>query len=73
MFDSRALWQVEFSARAGNHGLVSTFGPSRPPFAFEQLVAVEHDLIDSYVWGELDESERHRFELCYSKSPQQRR
>lgn len=39
---------------------------------FEELVATEHDLIDSYVRGELKESERQRFELRYGKSPQQR-
>jgi anti-sigma factor RsiW len=39
---------------------------------FEELVAAEHDLIDSYVRGELKESDRQRFELRYGKSPQQR-
>jgi hypothetical protein len=39
---------------------------------FEELVAAEHDLIDSYVRGELKESDRRKFELRYGKSPQQR-
>jgi hypothetical protein len=39
---------------------------------FEELVAAEHDLIDSYVRGGLKESEKQRFELRYGKSPHRR-
>jgi hypothetical protein len=39
---------------------------------FEELVAAENDLIDSYVRGELEKSERRNFELRYGQSPQQR-
>jgi hypothetical protein len=35
---------------------------------FEGLVAAENDLIDSYVRGDLSESERKQFESCYLTS-----
>jgi hypothetical protein len=39
---------------------------------FEELLATENDLIDSYVRGELTEVERQQFEAEYFKSPQRR-
>jgi hypothetical protein len=39
---------------------------------FEQLLALENDLIDSYVRGELNESESRRFEAEYLPSPPRR-
>jgi len=37
---------------------------------FEEVLATENDLIDSYVRGELTEVERQKFEAEYCKSPQ---
>ncbi len=37
---------------------------------FEEVLATENDLIDSYVRGELTEVERQKFEAEYFKSPQ---
>lgn len=39
---------------------------------FEEVLATENDLIDSYVRGELTEVERQKFEAEYFKSPQRR-
>jgi anti-sigma factor RsiW len=39
---------------------------------FEEFVAIENDLIDAYVRGELTEGERRKFEAEYFKSPQRR-
>jgi hypothetical protein len=39
---------------------------------FEEVLATENDLIDSYVRGELTEVERQKFETEYFKSPQRR-
>lgn len=39
---------------------------------FEEMVAAENDLIDSYIRGELKDPDRQKFELRYGKSPRQR-
>jgi len=39
---------------------------------FEELVAAENDLIDSYVGGRLSEAERARFENRFLNTPEQR-
>ncbi len=39
---------------------------------FEELTAIQNDLIDAYVRGELEEGERQQFEAEYFRSPQRR-
>ena len=39
---------------------------------FEELVGMENDLIDSYIWGTLSDSERQQFQQCYANRPDRR-
>ncbi|HXG65538.1 MAG TPA: hypothetical protein VNO70_10550 [Blastocatellia bacterium] len=39
---------------------------------FEELLIAEDELIDSYVYGELTQSQREQFERCFLTSPERR-